>query len=141
MTLPPAFDRMPHRGAMLLLDRVIEDTETHVLVAAKDHRGANHPLRRQGRLETLALVEIGAQAAAAHASLHGLGGAHIGLLLGLRDLEIRGPSPDRLPPPLLARAERLEMAGPGARYRIALLAEGHGAILSGEALLSIRGAP
>ncbi|GMG84998.1 hypothetical protein LNKW23_42140 [Paralimibaculum aggregatum] len=140
MTLDAALSRMPHRGPMLLIARVLEADPERILAEATDHRAPDHPLRRRGRLMTAALAEIGAQAAAAHASLHGIGGAHIGMLLALRDLAIGVPEADAIAAPLRAEARRIAVDGIGARYRFTLEPPGGGpAVLAGEALLSIRG--
>ncbi len=139
--LDAALARMPHEGAMLLLARVLEAGPEGLTAEARDHRGADYPLRRRGRLPTLALAELGAQAAAAHASLHGIGGAHVGLLLALRDLAAAAPEADALPAPLRVRAEALDRTGGGARYRFRVETAAGADVLSGEALLAIREAP
>ena len=97
------------------------------------------PLRTDGRLHAVALVEIGAQAAAAHASLHGIGTRHVGLLLALRSVE-PGTAPDSLPAPLTAEAARLGSGPEGARYRFRVHGQGR-TVVSGEATLSFRAVP
>jgi len=135
-----ALARMPHEGRMLLLASVEAHDPTTIRARAADHRGADFPLRRGGRLDPLALVELGAQAAAAHASLHALRAAHVGLLIGLARIEAGPVAPDDAPAPLTVAAERLPGEGPAARYRFAVLAE-TGTVVSGEAMLRMEPAP
>lgn len=140
MSLLDPLTRMPHRGPMLLIESVVEISAERILCRARDHRHPDYPLRRRGRLMTAALAELGAQAAAAHASVHGVGGKHIGLLLALRNLSIACPDADVLSAPIEIGAERLDIDGTAARYRFALDAAGLGKpALTGEAILSIRG--
>ena len=74
MSLEAALARMPQKGAMQLLERILDLDKTTIRCLARDHRAADYPLRIEGRLMGASLVELGAQAAAAHASLHGVGG-------------------------------------------------------------------
>jgi predicted hotdog family 3-hydroxylacyl-ACP dehydratase len=131
-----ALARMPHEGRMLLIERVLFADAVRIRCRAGDHAAANHPLRIDGRLATLALAEIGAQAAAAHASLEAVGGAHAGLVLAFRDLRAATDevaSPD----PLEAEAEALDVSAEGARYAFRVTQNGD-CLLSGVAMLSMR---
>ncbi|MEL6476503.1 MAG: hydroxymyristoyl-ACP dehydratase [Pseudomonadota bacterium] len=133
-----ALERMPHRGAMLLLEQIAEMGPERIVCQARDHRGADYPLRLDGRLFAVALVELGAQAAAAHASLHGVGGAHTGLLLSLREVAVLALEvPDT--PPLTITAERAGGGAGAAHYRFEVTAEGH-PLVTGSAILSMQGA-
>ena len=108
-----ALDRMPHKGAMQLIASVEALDETTIYCRAKSHKGRDYPLRTDGRLMTAALVEIGAQAAAAHASIHGQDGSHIGMLLSLQKVEILQLRAEDAPAPLVARASLLHGAASG----------------------------
>lgn len=132
-----AFQRMPHRGAMLLLASVERSDETSIACTARDHRGADYPLRRRGLLAAACLAELGAQTAAAHASLTAIEGAHVGLLLGLSGLERGNCSPDKASAPLRIDAERLPDGGGAARYRFRVSGP-EGDVLAGEALLRMQ---
>lgn len=127
-------ERMPQKGPMLLIERVVEIDADRIRCLARDHGGADYPLRIDGELEPASLVELGAQAAAAHASAHGMGQHHAGLLLALRDVEITG---DVGAGPLEVRAERLFFDEGGARYRFAVGPEA-APVLSGEAMMKMR---
>lgn len=136
MTLDAALERMPHEGSMLLIEQVLEADPNHILCRAKDHRGPDYPLRINGRLLTVSLVELGAQAAAAHASLYGLGGAHAGLLLALHAVEF-GSDEVAVETPLIAEAIQIAFLDGGARYRFRV-ADGGSDLIAGEAMLTMR---
>lgn len=135
-----ALERMPQKGPMLLIERVCAIDEDSIRCVAKDHRDADHPLRIEGVLETASLVELGAQAAAAHASQHGIGGRHSGLLLSLQGVEILAePGASALDhAPLDVVAERRDVLDGAARYRFTVLAEDR-PVLQGEAVMQMRG--
>ncbi|MEM9737389.1 MAG: hypothetical protein AAF908_12420 [Pseudomonadota bacterium] len=133
-----ALTRMPHKGRMLLLASVEALTEREIRCRAKDHRGVDYPLRLDGVLHPIALVELGAQAAAAHASIHGVGGAHAGLLLALKDVRVHREDEPRAP--LMVQATRLGDGPGGAQYSFEIWKE-DGMILTGEALLAMRALP
>lgn len=67
LSRPDIEQRIPHGGAMCLLDHVEywnhDDIECHAGLAA------DHPLKRDGRWPTTALVEFAAQAMAMHGAL------------------------------------------------------------------------
>lgn len=132
-----ALARMPHKGAMLLLDRVERLEEDRIRCIARDHRAPDYPLRVEGRLMSVALVELGAQAAAAHASVHGIDGAHTGLLLSLRAVEVFEMAADSVSCPFEIEAERIEATAIGAHYRFSVRGEGR-EMLRGEAMLSMQ---
>lgn len=134
MSFQDALDRMPQKGAMLLIEEVLGADEGTIFCRARDHRGADYPLRVSGQLMTISLVELGAQAAAAHASLFGVGGHHAGLILALRDVDVKETDANRFESPLETNAERLHFDESGARYRFSVRC-GATEILDGEALL------
>ncbi|MGE0801404.1 MAG: hydroxymyristoyl-ACP dehydratase [Lautropia sp.] len=100
--------RVPHAGAMCLLDRVLAwDPQT--LVAASDgHRRDPHPLARDGRLPATAAIEYAAQAMALHGALIApLDAAPTqGLLVGLRGVRLTRRWLDDVAPPLTIRVAR-----------------------------------
>lgn len=61
--------RIPHQGSMCLLDRVIDWNEQKIECRAFNHRAADNPLRRNGRLGAAIGIEYAAQAMAVHGSL------------------------------------------------------------------------
>lgn len=61
--------RIPHRGAMCLLDRVAAWDATRIECIAVNHRATNHPLRSASGLLASAAIEYAAQAMAVHGAL------------------------------------------------------------------------
>ncbi|MEM7744634.1 MAG: hypothetical protein AAF409_13085 [Pseudomonadota bacterium] len=129
--------RMPHRGAMQLIEEIAEIDATSIRCISTGHTAAGHPLRLDGVLYVSALVELGAQAAAAHASVHGMGGAHAGLVLAMNDVEIHGIRVDA--PRLEILATLAESIHGAARYTFAV--DGPARLLSGSLLLSMQMRP
>ena len=133
-----ALQRMPHRGAMQLIASVLEADQTVIRCQAKPHTMPSYPLRVEGRLHRMAFVELGAQAAAAHASLYGIGTAHVGLLLTLNGVEMGEADPETITTQLEIRAERLHGDEGSARYCFEVMGGDAGMVLSGGAVLSMR---
>lgn len=61
--------RIPHAGAMCLLQRVETWSERDIRCSATSHRAADNPLRSGGLLPVSAGIEYAAQAMAVHGSL------------------------------------------------------------------------
>lgn len=133
--LETALERMPHRGAMRLIAEITTADETSISCRGTDHRGPAYPLRLDGKLHTATLAELGAQAAAAHASLFGMGAAHTGLVLSLSDVTIHRSQPQEAAP-LDVTATRTTLLDEMAGYDFEIR-EGDGVLLSGSVLLSL----
>ena len=134
--LHEALARMPHHGDMRLIEHVASAGPDDIHCIARPVDGDDYPLRLNGVLYGVALAELGAQTAAAHASLFGIGTAHMGLVLSFSGLDVhcdvvRGPGPVEI------RAERIATTDEAASYRFRVMA-GEETIVSGDALLSIR---
>ena len=137
MNFQDAVNRMPQKGVMCLIDEVLSADETSIKCRAKDHRNVDYPLRIAGQLMEVSLIELGAQAAAAHAALYSIGTHHAGMLLALHNVELREPNGSLADAPLVAFAERVHFDGAGARYRFAV--HDHSSeVLSGEAMLMMQ---
>ena len=136
MNLQEGLDRMPQKGAMLLIERIVSTDELTIDCVACDHTQDDYPLRMNGHLFPVSLVEIGAQAAAAHASFFGIGGHHKGLLLALHGVEIADGAVHENGDRLHARATQLHFDETGARYSFEITAGGH-LVLSGQAMLKM----
>ena len=134
--LAEALARMPHAGAMRLIAAIESADATGIRCRATDHAAPDHPLRIDGVLHAAALVELGAQAAAAHASLFGMDAAHTGLVLALGDLALHRDRIDD-PAPLRISAERLHQLDTAAAYRFSVV-QGGAPVVTGEILLSMR---
>ena len=105
--------RIPHRGPMCLLDRVVAWDATRVECLAVNHRDPGHPLRTRTGLLSTAAIEYGAQAMAVHGALCAAadgGEASPGFLASARDVRLAVWRLDDLPPGepdvLLISAER-----------------------------------
>lgn len=114
--------RVPHAGAMVLLDEVVSHDETRITCRA--HTGAltNHPLGRKGKLPASALAEYGAQAMAVHGSLLASAGAppREGRLVALPKLEV-GLAALEAPAELIVHAERVGGSAVGEVYEFRVL--------------------
>ena len=134
-------DLIPHRGAMCLLDAVIDWDESRIHMRARSHRDPENPLRADGMLHALNLCEYGAQAMAVHGGLIAQRtGAVVapGLLVSLREVKLYAVRIDDLPGDLDVRAQRL-LAGVEAMqyaFRVehagVLFAKGRAAVMTKE---------
>ena len=97
---------IPHAGSMCLLDAVEEWTPEWIRCASETHASANNPLRRNGQLSALHLVEYAAQAMAVHGALLAHGGPQAGMLGVLRDIRLHIERIDDLPGRLVVTATR-----------------------------------
>jgi predicted hotdog family 3-hydroxylacyl-ACP dehydratase len=109
--------RIPHSGAMCLLDAIIEWDAQRIRCVATSHRLADNPLRHKGRLASVCGIEYAAQAMAAHGAL--IGGAgddskdsedskpRAGMLTSVRSVKTYVERLDTLDAPLDIQAERL----------------------------------
>lgn len=120
---------VPHAGAMCLLESVIEWDRAGVHCRSETyHRDPAHPLRRNGSLAAVHLLEYGAQAAAVHGGLlaresDGAAGRG-GVLAGLRDLLLSGEPVDTIAGPLDIRAYREMGSAQGMIYRFVVESAG-----------------
>ena len=90
---PPIDELLPHRGAMLLLDRVLSENEKSIVAGTTVPEAAWY-LDEQGGMPAWIGIELMAQAIAAHAALQGrLKGAppKRGVLLGCRSYRASMP--------------------------------------------------
>lgn len=131
-----ALERMPQKGPMRLIGRILHADGGRIDCLAKPHGGRDYPLRIDGRLHAVALVELGAQAAAAHASLFGMGNHHTGLLLSLHGLEVAAQEVPEAVDRLEASAIQMHFEETVARYRFEVRAQTK-MLLGGEAMLKM----
>ena len=125
--------RLPHAGAMCLLDGVLSWDATRIVCTAGTHRAADNPLRRDGRLHTICGIEYAAQAMALHAALAGEGhGETTGYLASVRDTRCNIAFLDAIEGDLLIEAEQLTREEARAIYRF-VLRSAQSELLSGRA--------
>ena len=118
--------RIPHAGAMCLLDAVESWDTANILCRAISHRDVRNPLRCNGELSALCAIEYGAQAMAVHASLLGAaaGKPRSGYLAAIRDAEFLVSRLDDCADDLSVRAERLGGDEHGMQYAFSVHAAG-----------------
>lgn len=131
MNQPVGKDRIralvPHAGSMCLLDAVEQWDKTSIVCLTHSHRAPDHPLRRDGRLAAIHLVEYCAQAMALHRGLvsESQGGrAPPGWLVSARDFKLLVERLDQLEGPLTIRARELVYFEGGTQYEVAAAAAG-----------------
>jgi predicted hotdog family 3-hydroxylacyl-ACP dehydratase len=118
--------RVPHAGAMCLLERLLRWSGDDIVCSVRDHDSADHPL------------ELASQAMALHGALAAGPGAAAtpGFLASARDLALHVPRLNDRPGPLQVHATRLAGDRGQAIYRFelhdaagALLAEGRATVV------------
>lgn len=118
---------LPHAGSMLLIDEVVSWDPRHIHCRSTSHRNPLHPLRRQGRLSALHLIEYAAQAMALHGGLEARSRnrtAAPGLLASVRDVRLAVQRIDDIDDPLEIRAEQQLAQPAGWLYRFSVHAGG-----------------
>ncbi len=130
---------IPHKGAMCLLDEVIDYSDNAIHARSDSHRKPDNPLRSHGKLRALHLCEYGAQAMAVHGGLIARAAGDIaapGYLVSLRAIELTVDRVDDLSGSIDVYAERL-LGGDGSwqyAFRIehvgALIASGRAAVMA-----------
>jgi predicted hotdog family 3-hydroxylacyl-ACP dehydratase len=126
--------RIPHQGRMCLLDRVLHWSASAIECEARPDPGETHPLRREGALSAVHVVEYAAQAMAVHGTL--LAGRDdapkAGYLASVRSVRLQRDTIDAADAPLRIRAERLSGDGGSMIYQFSV--EGaRGAVAEGRA--------
>jgi len=114
---------MPHAGSMFLLDRIIGHSEHDIECAARSPLAPDHPLRRDGQISSLHLIEYATQAIAAHGALRA-GGVQRGMLAALRDIRLHVDRIDILDKDLIVHATRRVAQATGALYDFRVSAGG-----------------
>jgi predicted hotdog family 3-hydroxylacyl-ACP dehydratase len=115
---------LPQRGAMNLLDAVIDWDAASLRARACNHRDPAHPLRRAGTLPAAAGIEYGAQAAAAHGALASRGPSGAGMIAAVRGVAFHAPRLDQVASDLDVRAEQLGASDAGVLYRFEIHGDG-----------------
>ena len=122
--------RIPHRGSMCLLDRVLEWDDRRIRCAAATHRAGDNPLRAHGRLAAVCGIEYAAQAIAVHGALCAAGAGHepalaprMGMLTSVRRLDLRVPRLDDIAADLLVQAGRVSGDRKAVVYEFTLRAD------------------
>jgi predicted hotdog family 3-hydroxylacyl-ACP dehydratase len=134
---------IPHGGAMVLLDSILDWDEAAIRLATATHRDPRNPLSVGGRLRAFNLIEYGALAAAVHGGLLGQrrgGAARSGLLAAVRNVRLASAHIDDIAADLEIRAYRLRSASEGVLYRFEAGCDG-ALLASGRLLIAFYDAP
>ena len=129
--------RIPHQGAMCLLDTVVDSSETAISCRAVSHVDPANPLRADNRLGAAAGIEYAAQAMAVHGALLAATDERPrrGYLASVRAVALHVDRLDDLPGELAVCAERLSGDGNHILYQFAVshasrcLVEGRAAVI------------
>jgi predicted hotdog family 3-hydroxylacyl-ACP dehydratase len=114
---------VPHAGTMCLLECVVAHSAQGIQCATRTHTDPAHPLRRDGRLSALHLVEYAAQAMAAHGALSS-GGTQRGMLASVREIRLHVERIDDIGSELVVDATRLLAQTNGSLYDFHVHANG-----------------
>jgi predicted hotdog family 3-hydroxylacyl-ACP dehydratase len=141
--------RIPHQGAMCLLDRVTAWDDSQIFCEALSHGAADNPLRAYGRLGAACGVEYAAQAMAVHGALiaeaesasgNAPPASKVGYLVSVRGVSLHVERLDDLNGPLAVRAERV--TGDDASILYSFTVHGEGTLLvAGRAVVLLDAAP
>lgn len=90
---------IPHSGGMCLLDRVVRWDAQEITCQSDSHTDTRNPLRRDGQLSALHLLEYGAQTMAVHGGLlaGSRDGTRAGMLVAAREFHLEVARLDDLP--------------------------------------------
>jgi len=117
---------LPHRGAMCLLDEIVDWDAQRLTARARSHGDPAHPLRRGARLPIACAIEYGAQSAAAHGALldeHAPVPA-AGFLAAARGVAFHASRLDDVSEPLDIEVERAGEGAGGVLYAFRVSAAG-----------------
>jgi predicted hotdog family 3-hydroxylacyl-ACP dehydratase len=118
---------IPHTGNMCLLESVLEWSTGEIRCSATSHTDPGNPLRNNGRLAAVHLLEYGAQAMAVHGGLLAReAGTRVlpGYLAALRDVVLQQDFIDHIGSPLMVHAEMVATASDSFMYRFTVTVEG-----------------
>lgn len=118
---------VPHAGSMCLLDAVEQWDRKTIVCRTDTHRDPQHPLRRDGQLAAVHLIEYCAQAMALHRGLVSESEgerAPPGWLVSARDFKFEVARLDRLAGSIILRARELVYFEGGTQYDVAAESEG-----------------
>ena len=124
--------RVPHRGAMCLLDAMESCDADEIVCRIANQADAANPLRLDQRLPSASALEYASQAMALHGSLATQGKPPTsGFLASARDVRLHVAWLDDAPGPLRVRARRLAGDTGQAMYRFELRDAHHRLLVEG----------
>ncbi|MDE2079762.1 MAG: hydroxymyristoyl-ACP dehydratase [Burkholderiales bacterium] len=135
--------RIPHAGAMCLLDRLLAWDAAHIVCGALSHRDPAHPLRSPAGLLAPCGIEYAAQAMALHGTLSAAPGTPPtpGFLASVRGVRLLRPRLDDVEGELQVRAERIAGDAGQALYGFSLRSAAGALLLEGRATVILNALP
>ena len=118
---------VPHAGSMLLIDEVLTWNREQITTRCLSHQNPAHPLRLNGQLSALHLIEYGAQTMAVHCGLL-TGRAHPGFLAAVRAAHFYVDDLDLVKDALIIQATAELQLEKGAVYHM-LISDIHNTLL------------
>lgn len=111
---------IPHSGSMCLLDSVLQWDDDSITCSTASHRREDNPFYTNEELDSVALVEYGAQAAAVHAGLiqQGMGEGGTAYIGAVKNLQIHEATVDTAIDSLKIEARCILNNIDGAIYQI-----------------------
>jgi predicted hotdog family 3-hydroxylacyl-ACP dehydratase len=122
--------RVPHHGAMCLLDAMESCSSDEIVCRIANHADAANPLRLDERLPAAGALEYASQAMALHGALAAIADKPptSGFLASARDVRLHADRLDTAVGPLRVRARRIAGDAGQAMYRFELH-DAHGHLL------------
>jgi predicted hotdog family 3-hydroxylacyl-ACP dehydratase len=135
--------RVPHSGAMCLLDALLSWTAHEIVCRVVNHADPQHPLRLGDVLPAASALEYASQAMALHGSLCAVRGAAPtrGFVASARNMHMRVRRLDDATGPLRVRAARLAGDVSQAMYGFELLDARERLLVDGRATVVLNAAP
>lgn len=132
---------LPHRGSMVLLERVTRFDPDEIECTASSHRDPANPLRHMNCLPAHAAIEYAAQAAGVHGGLlnrqlHRDAPTHKGYLAVVSNLRWHVERLDDLPGDLEIRARRTAMTAGGVAYHVQITHREQ-SVMSGDLVIAL----
>ncbi len=134
-------DLLPHKGSARMIERAIAWDADSITAATATHRSVDNPLRCEGRLASVHLIEYGAQTMALHGALRELAAGRTplpALLVSARDFRATRAFIDDLPGELTVRARALLVTPSNWQYEFEVLHAGS-SLASGRVAAIARG--
>jgi len=130
---PDQIERLiPHSGSMCLINRVDYWDEQAIHCAATSHKDADNPLRLDGKLSSIHLLEYGAQAMAIHGALL-TNTATAGVLAAVRNVELYIDKLDNVHDEIIIIANEEINTATGAIYQFVITDPDANALLKAKA--------
>jgi len=134
---------IPHSGSMCLLEKIISWDEKQVICSTQSHQLENNPLRSDGELNAIHVIEYGAQAVAVHGGLLAFKqGKTIkpGYLAAVRQIKLHQSHLDSITSPLTVEATQMLCNGGNLVYSFSITADNQ-AVADGRVTVMIRPEP